>query len=89
MASLTTCGRQRADGSVRANRPQYADGWISIHGGTLATAEAEIRALVEDALHQGKAHPLPNGRWQVSIAGYKATVSADGATVVNFGTVHR
>lgn len=65
------------------------ENFIGIHGGTHAAAEAEIRALVEDALHQGKARSIPNGRWQVGIEGYKATISADGAAIVRYATVHR
>jgi hypothetical protein len=63
--------------------------FIGIHGGSHAAAEAEIRALLEDALHHGKARQLPNGRWQVMTAGYQATLSADGAAVIKYATVHR
>lgn len=161
MAALTICRRRRADGSICANRTDYADGWcrqdgctgfrgaiadadnppaaddpdhagprttarsgnaahspwrpvaelalplesdeaydvfvtrtarenfIGVHGGTHAAAEAEIRALVEDALHHGKARMMPNGRWQVAIEGYKATISPNGAAIVRYATVHR
>jgi hypothetical protein len=65
------------------------ENFIGIHGGTHSAAEAEIRALVEDALHHGKARALPNGRWQVAIEGYKATITSNGAAVVRYATVHR
>lgn len=63
--------------------------FINIHGGTPAAAEAQIRALLEDLLREGRTEQAPDGLWRIRAHGYLLLLSPGHEAVISYRTGHR
>ncbi|MGW1616047.1 hypothetical protein ACWCQZ_42685 [Streptomyces sp. NPDC002285] len=66
------------------------DRHCTTHGGDHATAEAEIRSLLENLITAGEHQRFENGIWRLlAPEGFSLLLSSDAARVLSYSTAHR
>ncbi|MFE0852097.1 hypothetical protein [Streptomyces mutabilis] len=64
--------------------------YCATHGGDRATAEAEIRSLLESLIATGTHQRVEGGAWRLlAPEGFSLLLSTDAARVLGYGTAHR
>ncbi|QBI54367.1 HelD family protein [Streptomonospora litoralis] len=64
------------------------DGFLSDHGGAPYEAEAELRAMLADVLHDGRHARQDDGYWVLDHDGYRLMLSPDADAVTGYRTIH-